>query len=105
PRAVLGVIKIGRVRKFFQLRRHDVRPLFVRRAEYVDAYSAAHIDVTFAVGVEKFGAFAPDKSNGKARIRGGDIRFVRLLSGHNSSSPDTNIVPIPASVSVSMMME
>ena len=102
--AGIGVIKIGRMRYLFHLRAHRVRPLSVRIAEDVDAYAAAEIYVSPAVRVPNVRPLSADEPHGKARVCRRNVQFVLFFRRH-MFSPDTNIVPMPSSVRVSIRME
>ena len=98
------VEEIGRVREPAQLRFHRRSPLRVAAAEDVDAYAACKVQIFLAVRVEEASVLAAHDVHGKARVGGREVQLVPFFRRH-ISSPDTNIVPIPSSVRVSMRME
>ena len=87
-----------------KLRSDRRRPLLVSVAEDVDADAGGEVEITLSFRVIDRPALSPHQPHGKARVGGRDILLVLFLEGH-MFSPDTNIVPIPSSVSVSMRME
>lgn len=99
-----GVIQIGCVRELSELGGDRRRPFLVRIAEYVDAYAAPEVEIASAVLVPHITPLAVSEHDGEAGIRPRDICLVLFLYVH-MLSPDTNIVPMPSSVSVSMRME
>ena len=96
--------KRGSMLERVKLRSDRRRPLLVLVAEDVDAYAGGEVEITLSFRVIDRPALSPHQPHGKARVGGGDILLVLFLESH-MFSPDTNIVPMPSSVSVSMRME
>ena len=90
--------------ELLQLRGDSRSPLLVAVSEDVDAYAGGKVEITLALLVIDRPALSPHEPHGKAGVSGRDIPLVLFLEGH-MFSPDTNIVPMPSSVSVSMRME